>query len=144
MTFSKPQSTSVTMMRQSRRQFAKLSVAALSGASFFGALTRLGSAESTAKTDARPYSKVAGVQIGLNVPYSFGNGNMSGDEILKNCVELGLSGVELRTQPVEAFLGAPSFPKGTPASEVAEKLAAWRKSAPLDRVGEFRKQYETA
>ena len=66
------------------------------------ALSRLGAAEAAA---GKPNSKVAGVQIGLNVPYSFGSPLMSGDEILKNCVELGLSGVELRTQPVEAFLG---------------------------------------
>ena len=32
---------------------------------------------------------------------------MSGDDILKNCLRLGISAVELRTQPVEVFLGAP-------------------------------------
>src|SRR4029079_4819123 len=71
-----------------------------------------------------------------NVPYSFADSSMSGDDILKNCLKLGLSAVELRTQPVEAFLGVPK------AS--AEELAQWRKSVSMDRVKEFRKKYEDA
>ena len=51
---------------------------------------------------------VAGVQLGLNVPYSFANPLMSGEDILKNCLQLGISAVELRTQPVEVFLGVPA------------------------------------
>ena len=120
-------------MNLTRRAFAKRTLAALPAAGLLSALHRLGAAEPPA---GKPNSKFAGVQIGLNVPYSFGNGGMSGDDILKNCVQLGLSAVELRTQPVEAFLGVP---KGT-----AEELAAWRKSVSMDRVKEFRKKYEDA
>ena len=69
-------------------------------------MNRLSAAEAPAKLPGKPDSKVAGVQLGINVPYSFANQLMSGDDILKNCVQLGLSAVELRTQPVEAFLGA--------------------------------------
>ena len=76
---------------------------------------------------------------------------MSGDDILKNCVQLNLSAVELRTQPVEAFLGAPAnliHPKKSDAagttSANAELLRRWRKSVSMDRVTEFRKKYETA
>ena len=76
---------------------------------------------------------------------------MSGDDILKNCVQLGLSGVELRTQPVEAFLGAPArlispknaVVKGAAAAN-AEELQKWRESVSLDRVKEFRAKYELA
>src|SRR6185295_15901390 len=92
-------------------------------------------------------SKVAGVQIGLNVPYSFSNGSMSGDDILKNCVQLGISGVELRTQPVEIFLGAPKelvFPEKDAPKTAGEEIAQWRKSAPVAKAAEFRKKYETA
>jgi sugar phosphate isomerase/epimerase len=113
----------------------------------WSALSPLRAAESAAK----PNSKVAGVQIGLNVPYSFGNMTMSGDEILASCVALGLSGVELRTQPVEAFLGVPAELVGTKkdapkedAAKKAEKLRDWRKSVSMDRVKEFRTKYETA
>ena len=51
--------------------------------------------------------EVRGVKIGMNVPYNFG-GRTTPDEDLQNCVQLGVSGVELRSQPVEAFLGVPA------------------------------------
>lgn len=119
-----------------RREFVKLSLLALSGASVWPVVNQLGAAEpALVKAADKPNSKVAGVQLGLNVPYSFAKPTMSGDDILKNCVQLDVSAVELRTQPVEAFLGAPAD---------AEKLAEWRKAVSLDRVAEFRKKYETA
>ena len=135
------------MSSHTRRDFAKLALAALPGAAFLSSASRLRAAEIPGK----PNSKFAGVQIGLNVPYSFASPKMNGDEILKNCLQLGLSGVELRTQPVEAFLGVPaelvSGPKGedkTAAANRVELLRAWRKSASIDRVKEFRTKYETA
>ena len=135
------------MPLHTRREFAKLSLAALPGAGLFSAMNLLAAAETTGK----PNSKVAGVQIGLNVPYSFGNPLVSGEEILKNCLQLGLSAVELRTQPVEIFLGAPTDlvhpkPSANPGSAAsnAEQLARWRKSVSMDTVKAFRKKYETA
>ena len=57
----------------------------------------------------KPNSKWAGVQVGMNVPYNFGTGNYTtGDEVLQRCVQLGISAVELRAQPVELFLGSPA------------------------------------
>lgn len=129
------------MLTQSRRDFARLALAALPGTAFFSATGRLSAADPAGK----PNSKVAGVQIGLNVPYSFAVPAMSGDEILANCIELGISGVELRTQPVEAFLGLPK--KDTPAGAPApskDQLRDWRKAVSMDRVKEFRTKYETA
>jgi hypothetical protein len=67
---------------------------------------------------------------------------MSGDDILKNCLQLSLSAVELRTQPVEAFLGVPAV-SGSAAAK-ADELARWRKSVSMERAKEFRKKYETA
>ncbi|MFO1513675.1 MAG: sugar phosphate isomerase/epimerase [Verrucomicrobiota bacterium] len=119
------------MRPHTRREFAKLSLAALPAVGWLSALERLSAAEAPAK----PNSKVAGVQLGLNVPYSFADPRMSGDDILQNCVRLGFSAVELRTQPVEAFLGAPAN---------AEQASQWRQSASLERVAEFRQKYETA
>jgi len=121
------------MKSQTRREFAKLTLAALPTAGLLSVMNRLSAADAPAPAAVPP--KLPGVRIGLNVPYSFGNPLMSGDEILKNCAELGLSGVELRTQPVEAFLGAPAK---------ADKLAEWRKSVSLDRVKDFRQKYEAA
>lgn len=135
------------MSSHTRREFTKLALAALPGAGLLSAVSRLRAAE----TPAKPNSKFAGVQIGLNVPYSFAAATMSGDDILKNCVQLGLSGVELRTQPVEAFLGVPAELVGSKKGEDksagatrAEQLRAWRKSVSMDRVKEFRTKYETA
>ena len=129
-----------------RREFTKRSLATWPTLGLLSAIPRL-SAVGTPVT--KPNSKVNGVQIGLNVPYSFASSSMSGDDILKNCVQLGLSGVELRTQPVEAFLGVPADlvtakkpADATDATAKAGKLAQWRKSVPMDRVKEFRKKYE--
>lgn len=104
----------------------------------------------------KPHSRVAGVQIGLNVPYSFGSNTLSGEETLQRCVQLGISGVELRSQPVEAFLGVPmdlvkagAVRNPTPEQAAARKAALeglrkWRVSAPLGTVAEFRRKYEDA
>ena len=51
---------------------------------------------------AKPNSKWAGVQVGMNVPYNFKTGNyMTADDIIARCQLLGVSGMELRAQPVE-------------------------------------------
>jgi hypothetical protein len=90
-------------MQYSRREFGRLALAGLPAT----VLTKSGSTILSAA--AKPNSKWAGVQIGMNVPYNFGTGNYtSGDEILQRCVELGVSAVELRAQPVELFLGSPA------------------------------------
>src|SRR6266850_2445596 len=123
------------MCPHTRREFAKLSLAALAGAAWLPVMNRLSAAETPDKPPGKPDSRVAGVQLGINVPYSFANQLMSGDDILKNCLQLGLSAVELRAQPVEAFLGAPAIPvkqKNSAASGSAaansEQLRQWRKS----------------
>jgi sugar phosphate isomerase/epimerase len=137
----KSKSSPAMMSLHSRREFVKLSWAALAGAGCWSIPNRLSAAE----TPGKPNSKVAGVQLGLNVPYSFADMRMSGDEILRRCVQLGLSAVELRTQPVEVFLGGPAnliYQKKSAAD--AKKLAQWRKSVSMNRAAEFRKKYETA
>jgi sugar phosphate isomerase/epimerase len=92
----------------------------------------------------KPDSKVNGVQIGLNVPYSFHQPIMSGEEILKNCVQLGLSGVELRTQPVEAYLGLPPVESAKNKADLSQQTREWRKTAPVAKAKDFRAMYENA
>jgi sugar phosphate isomerase/epimerase len=135
------------MPSQTRREFTKLGLAALPGLALLP-ISGLSAAEPAA---SKPNSKFNGVQIGLNVPYSFASPIMSGAEILKNCVDLGLSGVELRTQPVEAFLGltaelAAGKKDGekTNATSRADDMRAFRKGASMDKAKEFRTMYETA
>jgi sugar phosphate isomerase/epimerase len=130
------------MPLHTRRDFTKLALTTLCSAS-----AGLRAAESAAK----PNSKVNGVQLGLNVPYSFGVPLMTGDEILSKCLQLGLSGVELRTQPVETFLGVPPElvrPDKTASKQdkaaIADKLREWRKGVSMDKVKEFRSKYEDA
>ena len=140
------------MSTYSRREFVKLSAVATMRASLLPVVGRSSALKIAAKQPSKPGTEVAGVRLSINVPFGFGNaGTMSGDDVLKNCVELGLSAVELRMQPVETFLEAfppmSSFPRKrelTPPSSSLEQLAGWRKSVSLDRVAEFRKTYETA
>ena len=139
------------MLPQTRRQFAKLALAALPASGMFGLLSRL-RADEAPQLRTKPNSKVAGVQIGLNVPYSFADFQMSGSEILDRCVQLGISGVELRTQPVEAFLGAPANLIGAKAYVAAAsgsqgvdvQMRQWRQSAPTQNIPLFRRTYESA
>ena len=67
-----------------------MSLLSLAGALSLPFRGRLRAAEAVGK----PNSKFAGVQIGMNVPYSFGKADLTGEEILKNCVQIGLSGLE--------------------------------------------------
>jgi sugar phosphate isomerase/epimerase len=55
----------------------------------------------------KPNSKWAGVQVGLNVPYNFGSRTMNADEVIERTLRLGVNALELRSQPVEEFLGSP-------------------------------------
>lgn len=125
----------------SRREFLKFCTMAGTGAAAWSIASPLAA---VLKPEAvpRPDSKVFGVQLGINVPYSFGNLTMSAADILKHCIQLGFSAVELRTQPVEAFWGGPGADDKSAAG--AAKLTEWRKSVPVDRGAEFRKWYETA
>ena len=93
-------------MALTRREFGKLAATAVPAA---GLLLNpeglLGGVQS-----AKPNSRWAGVQVGMNAPYNFGTGNViAADELLKLIVETGVSGVELRAQPVELFMGSPTL-----------------------------------
>jgi len=94
-------------MEYSRREFGRLALAGVPATAFWL------KSDSTLLAAAKPNSKWAGVQIGMNAPYNFGTGNYTpGDEVLQKCVDLGVSAVELRAQPVELFLGSPAAVAG--------------------------------
>jgi len=135
-------------MLYTRRELGKM---ALAGVPAAGLLLKSGSGIAAGK----PNSKWAGVQVGLNVPYSFGNNMMTGDETLDRCLQLGVSAVELRSQPVEQFLGVPmnlisprggGTPPPDPAAQKAsaEELSKWRAGVPMTKVQDFRKKWEDA
>jgi sugar phosphate isomerase/epimerase len=118
-------------MKLTRRDLGKLAAAAIPGAAVFSAL----------QAQTKPNSKVAGVQIGLNVPYNFGGRDMNPDELLDRIVKLNVNAVEMRSQPVETFLGSPG---ANGAKADAEALRQWRGTVSMDRVAAFRKKYNDA
>ena len=154
-------------MRYTRRELGRMALAAIPAAGIVGTPALFA-------RQAKPNSKVRGVTIGMNVPYNFGPGpntpprgaawgsgrDAPVDEIIQNCVTLGVSGVELRTQPVESFLGAPAQSlgagggRGRGAAPTPEQLAAsaataaelqkWRLSASMAPVRALRKRFEDA
>ena len=71
-----------------RREFGKLTAAALPAACLFP--------DTALAAQAKPNSKWAGVQVGLNVPYNYGNNAMPIDQVLANTLALGVSALELR------------------------------------------------
>jgi sugar phosphate isomerase/epimerase len=95
---------------------------------------------------AKPNSKWAGVQVGMNVPYNFGSRDMSGDETLAKTVQLGVNAVELRSQPVELSLGAPASTGRSKEEQAASaaKLREWRLKARPEQAAAFRKKWEDA
>jgi hypothetical protein len=123
-------------MRLTRRDLGKLAAAAIPGTGFLVAPWH-----AWAQSGTKPNSKVAGVQIGLNVPYNFGGRDMNPDELLDRIVKLNVNAVEMRSQPVENFLGSP----GANGQKVeAEVMRKWRSTVSMDRVAAFRKKYNDA
>jgi sugar phosphate isomerase/epimerase len=94
---------------------------------------------------AKQNSKWAGVQVGMNVPYSYGSRDLAIDETLAKTVALGISAVELRSQPVELAMGAPATgARGQDQKVAAEQLRAWRLAADPAKAAAFRKKWEDA
>lgn len=134
-------------MLYTRRDFAKAALAA-------GTAARL--------TAAKPNSNFGGVQIGA-ITYSFRSLPSSAEEVLKYCLDCGISGIELMSNVPEIYAGAP-LPQGrgpgapgpggrrqppTPEQQAAMKKAAddlkqWRLSVPMAKYKAFRKMYEDA
>jgi len=130
----------------------------------------LASLPATTMLAAKLDSNYSGVQIGVNAPYSFHNMPGGADDIINYCTQTGIGALELRLQPVEAFLGAPApwvAPPRPPATgdgagkkgggrapltpeQQAERKAAgealqkWRLSQSMDGFRTFRKKYEDA
>ena len=138
-------------MKFTRREFGRLALATIPA----GYAAHVG-VQTAAQTAARPNSVVRGVGIGMNLPYNFGGRNASIDDLINNCVALGVSVIELRTQPIETFLGAPdrlvpmSQPRrgggATPeqlaraeaeAKAAIPELEKWRLGVSLDRLAEL-------
>src|SRR4029079_3714352 len=98
---------------------------------------------------ATPDSKWAGVQVGLNVPYNYGVRTMPVEDVIAKTVQLGVSAVELRSQPIELAMGVPKDglePGREKAAQqkAAEDLRAWRLKATPQGAAAVRKQFADA
>ena len=98
---------------------------------------------------AKPDSKWAGVQVGMNVPYNYGSRSMPVDDVIAKTVQLGVSGVELRSQPVELALGVPSSVLEPGRDKAAQQKAAqdlreWRLKNDPAKASSVRKRFEDA
>lgn len=128
----------------SRRDFGKAALAAASTGSLL----------------AKPNSKFGGVQIGIIAPYSFRAMTATGiDDLLKYIVDLGISSVELQSEPLEAYAGVPA-PRPVPAGQKkgggrspeqqaaqrarAEEMRSWRLSVSMDKFKEVRRKFDAA
>ena len=142
-------------MSITRREFGRV---ALAGAPAVGMLLRGSLSEAIAAEAPGSMSRWAGVQVGLNVPYSLGTGNnIAAEDLLKRVVEVGVGGLELRSQPVEHFLGSPAVraaaeaAKGpnpprpaAPTPEAKADIRKWRLAAPSSKLKELRQMYAKA
>ncbi|MGH9719105.1 MAG: sugar phosphate isomerase/epimerase family protein [Bryobacteraceae bacterium] len=125
-------------MTFTRRDLGKLAVAALPAASL----------------PAKPDSRFKGVQIGA-ITYSFRQLPGAAADILKYCVDLGISSIELMGDVAESYAGAPGTPRRggraplTPEQQEAMRKAAgerkqWRLSVPMDKYKALRAMYNAA
>jgi sugar phosphate isomerase/epimerase len=98
---------------------------------------------------AKPDSKWAGVQIGMNVPYNYGVRTMPVDDVIAKTAQLGVSAVELRSQPIELALGAPMSVlepgREKPAQEkAAQDLREWRLKNDPAKAAAVKKKFQEA
>ena len=130
-------------MNITRRDFAKLTAAALPAANLL----------------AKPNSQFHGVQIGA-ITYSFRALPSSAEEVLKYCLDCGISAVELMSNVPESYAGAPAPPPMAPPGpgprqpptpeqlearrKYAEAVTQWRLSVPMAKYKAFRKLYSDA
>jgi sugar phosphate isomerase/epimerase len=118
----------------------------------------LGGAAAARLMAAKPNSNCGGVQVGV-ITYSFRTLPGSAQEILKYCVDCGVSGIELMSDAAESYAGSPARQRGpgggqrrgplTPEQkaaqqEAAEELKKWRLSVSMDKYKSFRKMYQDA
>jgi sugar phosphate isomerase/epimerase len=97
----------------------------------------------------KPNSTFAGVTVGMNVPYNFGTRTMPVDEVIAKTAQLNISAVELRSQPIELFMGVPMTVLEPGRDRDAQKkatedLRAWRLKANPGDASAARKKFDAA
>jgi sugar phosphate isomerase/epimerase len=91
-------------MDYTRRDVGKFALSAIPAAALLGKSAPVETAALQALP--KPNSLINGVQIGVIVPYSFGQEGGDAANLLWNVVKIGISAIELQAPPAEAFVGA--------------------------------------
>jgi sugar phosphate isomerase/epimerase len=139
----------------SRRKF--LGLTAAGAALAFMSVSFADEMDQEKQNSIKPDSKFGGVQVGA-ISYSWRSMPGSAEDILKYCVECGISSIELMGNTAEEFAGLPLLP-ARPASDAnSEEKAAYNKAAreiteaqrqfrislPIKKYEELRKMYNDA
>ncbi len=139
----------------SRRKFLGLTAAAATFAIIPVNLT-CGSEQQRTRSK-KPDSRFGRVQVGA-ITYSWRSMPGSAEDVLKYCLETGISSIELMGNVAEQFAGLPQGPARPPRDASEEERAAfmktmkenaaiqrqWRISAPMNKFEELRKMYNNA
>ena len=110
-----------------------------------------------ARLMAKPNSKFNGVQIGA-ITYSFRALPGSAKEVLRYCIDCGISAIELMSNVAEGYAGSPAATVRGPVGgqgqataeqrearrKAAEEISKWRLSVSMSKYKAFRKLYEDA
>jgi sugar phosphate isomerase/epimerase len=93
-----------------------------------------------------PDSGFGGVHIGA-ITYSWRSMPGGVDNIIKYCNEAGISSIELMSNDVEEFVGAPKNPVKAQKAELEkynEEMKKWRLSVPMSKFDEAKKAFDKA
>ena len=109
--------------------------------------------------DNKPDSSIEGVQIGV-ITYSYRSLSGSAEDILRYCLQSGISSIELMGSVAEQYAGIPPMPpKPDPNMEYTEEEAAayrkavnearekqkeWRRNNDMEKYRELRKKFNSA
>jgi sugar phosphate isomerase/epimerase len=140
----------------SRRKFVGLSAAAAAISMFPGNLV-IGNSEN--QKGNKPNSTFGGVKVGA-ITYSWRSMPGSAEDILKYCLQTGISTIELMADAAEKYAGLPQSPSKPDPSvkqsdadlarfekasrDAREAQRAWRISAPMKKFEDLRKMYNDA
>lgn len=105
----------------------------------------------------KPNSKFGGVQVGA-ITYSWRSMSPTAEDTLKYCLQCGISSIELMSNTIELYAGAPQVPARLPreateeqkvqyqkeSQSAAEALKKWRTTVPMTKIEELRKMYNKA
>lgn len=106
----------------------------------------------------KPNSKTSGVQIGA-ITYSWRSMSPKAEDTLQYCLDCGISSIELMSNTIELYAGAPQVTMQRPMREATEEQRAafqkamkenaevmkkWRSSVSMDKFVELRKMYNKA